>query len=118
MARLSPEDQLPRSGPFADVRLAGCLYENPFAATPDIAEWRLEGKAGITFPNGRMRLESVISKDQGQKANYVLWCPVELTDGICIEFDFYPVREPGLAMFWFCARGRNGEDLFDARLKP
>jgi hypothetical protein len=63
-----------------------------------------------------MRLESVVPKEQGQKANYVFWCPVEFPDGVCLEFDFYPVREPGLAMFWFCARGRNGEDLFDPRL--
>jgi hypothetical protein len=118
MARLSPEDQLPRRGPFADLRLGGSLYENSLASPEDIAGWRLEGQAAVSFPAGRMRLASVIPKEQGQKANYVFWCPVEFPDGICIEFDFYPVREPGLAMFWFCARGRNGEDLFDPGLKP
>jgi hypothetical protein len=35
---------------------------------------------------------------------------------VSVEFDFFPVREPGLAMFWFCARGRSGEDIFSARL--
>ncbi len=99
MARLSPEDQLPRRGPFADLSLGECLYDNPLSAPSDLADWRLEGQAAVTFPNGRLRLESVIPKEQGQKANYVLWCPVEFPDGICVEFDFHPVREPDLAMF-------------------
>jgi hypothetical protein len=118
MARLSPEDQLPRRGPFADLRRGARLYENPLVRREHVADWRLEGPAAISFAERRLRLASVIPKEQGQKANYVFWCPVEFPDGVCIEFDFHPVREPGLAMFWFCARGRNGEDLFDPQLAP
>jgi hypothetical protein len=113
---LGPEDQLPRRGPFAELRFGEQLYQNPLACESNLADWRLEGQAAIAFRRGRLRLESVLPKDQGQKANYVFWCPMEFPDGVCIEFDFHPVREPGLAMFWFCARGRNGEDILDPRL--
>lgn len=118
MPRLPSEDQLPRRGPFADLRPGQELYANPLSHPADLADWRLEGQASITFPRQRMQLTSVIPREEGQKANYVLWCPVELPDGVCIEFDFHPIQEPGLAMFWFCARGRNGEDIFDPHLAP
>jgi hypothetical protein len=114
--RLPPEDRLPRQGPFATVVPGECLYRNSLATPADVADWRLEGRIATAFPNGRLRLESVLPAGQGQKANFVMWCPVVLPDGVCIEFDFHPVQEPGLAMFWFCARGRQGEDLFDPRL--
>ena len=37
---------------------------------------------------------------------------------ISIEWDFRPIREPGLAMLWFAADGNNGRDLFDSTLAP
>ena len=35
-----------------------------------------------------------------------------------MSWDFRPLCEPGLAMAWCRARGRNGEDLFDPALAP
>lgn len=64
MARLSPEGQLPRSGPFAELHLGKCLHENSLASAADITDWRLEGQAAVTFPSGRMRLESVVPKEE------------------------------------------------------
>jgi hypothetical protein len=46
----------------------------------------------------------------------VLWCPEEFPADVRIEWDFWPVREPGLAIMFFHARGRGGEDLFDPEL--
>lgn len=114
--RLPHEDQLSRTGPFASLSCAETLYRNPLASVDDLREWRLEGQAVVTFSMKRLRLESVLPAGDGQKANFVLWCPVAFPDGICVEFDFYPIREPGLAMFWFAARGRDGLDLFDPAL--
>lgn len=34
-----------------------------------------------------------------------------------ITWDFYPVREPGLCMMFFAARGMEGQELFDHSLK-
>ena len=118
IARLPVEDQVPRSGPFASPACSESLYRKALAYPDDVADWRLEGSAAMTFPKKRLRLESVLAVIEGQKANFVLWCPVAFPDGVRIEFDFWPVREPGLAMLWFAARGRGGHDLFDPALSP
>ncbi len=94
------------------------IYENPLSCEEDIKDFVLEGKAQITFPEGKMRMENAMSANEGQKANYVLWCPVDFPSDVKIEWEFRPLREPGLSILFFAARGRNGEDLFDPRLQP
>lgn len=93
------------------------IYENPLACEEDVKDFILEGKAAVTFPQGRMRLENKLASEEGQKANYVLWCPQDFPSDVLITWDFYPVREPGLCMMFFAAKGREGEDLFDGILK-
>lgn len=93
------------------------IYENPLASEADIRDFVLEGEAAVTFPQGRMRLENKLSAEEGQRANYVLWCPEEFPADVMITWDFYPIREPGLCMMFFAARGKNGQDLFDSSLQ-
>ena len=69
------------------------IYGNPLAGPADVAGWRLEGEASITFPNGRMRIENLRDPGEGQSANLVFWCPEDFPDGIEITWDFWPVRE-------------------------
>ena len=95
---------------------AKLIYENPLSCEEDIRDFILEGSAVITFPEGRMRMENARSDKEGQKANYVLWCPKEFPSDVRIEWDFFPIKEPGLCMMFFAAKGRNGEDLFDEGL--
>ena len=92
------------------------IYENPLAREDDLRDFRLEGRAKITFPAGRMLLENAESADLGQKANYVLWCEKDFPADFLLELSFRPVREPGLAMVFFSAAGRKGEDLFSPSL--
>ena len=92
------------------------IYENALSKEEDVKDFVLEGKALVTFPEGAMRLESVISPEEGQKANYVFWCDKEFPANIRIEWDFKPIKEPGLAMIFLAAKGKNGEDLFDEKL--
>lgn len=92
------------------------LYENSLSCEEDIAGFVLEGSARITFPEGRMRLENVRNPSDGQKANYVLWCPEEFPRDVLIEWQFRPVKEPGLAMLFFAASGRDGGGIFDGKL--
>ena len=89
------------------------IYENPLACEADIKGFRLEGSAKVTFPDGRMRMENAISAEAGQKANYVLWCDRVFPDNIRIEWNFRPLKEPGLAILFFAAKGINGKDIFD-----
>lgn len=92
------------------------IYENSLAREEDLRDFRLEGRAKITFPAGRMLLENTESADLGQKANYVLWCEKDFPADFLLQISFRPVREPGLAMIFFSAAGRSGEDLFSPSL--
>ncbi|MFC7111665.1 DUF1961 family protein [Nonomuraea rubra] len=94
------------------------LYTNHLSAPQDLAGFRMEGDGAMSFPQGRLRLESLRPAAEGQAANLVLWCPEDFPPDIRVEWDFWPVREPGLAIMFFHARGRAGEDLFDPALAP
>jgi hypothetical protein len=96
--------------------LGEILYENALAGPDDIDGWRMEGDGAVSFPMGRMRMEGTRDPAEGQKANIVHWCPRDLPDNIRVSWSFWPVREPGLCILFFAARGRNGEDLFDPAL--
>lgn len=100
------------------MEIGKCLYENRLSCQEDLAGFVLEGDAEMTFPDGRLRLENRMDPSNGQKANYVLWCPEDFPSDVLIEWEFQPIREPGLAILFFAAKGRNGEDLFDPRLQP
>ncbi|MGW7681068.1 DUF1961 family protein [Kribbella sp. NPDC054772] len=89
------------------------LYENLLATPADLDGFRIEGDAATSFPQGRLRLESRRPAEDGQDANIVAWCPEDFPPDITVEWDFWPIREPGLCILFFHARGRRGEDLFD-----
>lgn len=103
---------------MAQVRLGECIYDNPLASESDVAGFRLEGDAAVTFPQGRMRMESCRDPEEGQAANFVYWCPEDFPESVAVSWDFWPVREPGLCILFFAARGRNGEELFSPDLEP
>ncbi|GIO68761.1 DUF1961 family protein [Paenibacillus cookii] len=94
------------------------IYVNPLAEPEHIAGFRMEGEAAVTFPLGRMRLESVRDESEGQRANFVLWCPEDFPADVAVSWEFWPVREPGLAIMFFSANGTDGRDLFDPSIKP
>ena len=101
-----------------DVERGDLLYENPLTTPGDIAGFRLEGAALTSFPQGRLRLENALDPASGQDSNFVLWCPEEFPADIVVSWDFWPVREPGLCILFFGARGHGGTDLFDPALQP
>ena len=88
------------------------IYHNPLSCPADIDGFVLEGSARISFEEGKMRLENAMDAANGQKANYVLWCPEDFPSDVLIEWDFRPLREPGLCILFFAAQGRNGESIF------
>lgn len=93
------------------------IYENALACEEDVKDFVLEGSAKISFPNGCLRMENALSATEGQKANYVYWCNKDFPDNITITWDFKPVKDPGLAILFFAAKGINGEDIFDPSLQ-
>ena len=102
---------------FENMR-GNLIYENALSCAGDLREFTLEGKALASFPHSRLQLENAESAQLGQKANYVLWCKKAFPADMLLEIDFRPLREPGLAMLFFSASGRDGRDLFDPSLSP
>ena len=94
------------------------MYENPLACFEDVAHFRMEGDASVTFPNQRMRIEHKRGLKDGQSANLVFWCDKEFPADIEITWDFWPVCDTGLCILFFGARGRGNEDIFDPALRP
>lgn len=101
--------------PFA---ITGLLFENPFSCENDVADWIREGQPILNFDEGRLKLSNGLDPKAGQAANYLFWAPPVIDGSFRATWKFRPLEEPGLAMFWFCAAGRNGEDLFDPSLAP
>ncbi len=93
------------------------IYTNPLKCPEDIREFQLEGQAEIRFSAEGMILENRLSPQEGQKANFVLWCDRIFPADVRICWEFKPVREPGLAMVFFAAAGTDGRDIFDPALK-
>ena len=92
------------------------LYDNPLSSAAWVEDFQLEGEAEISFPDGRMRIRNTMDEAMGQAANIVYWCPEEFPANIRITWDFWPLKEKGLCVFFFGAKGRNGEDIFDPSL--
>lgn len=94
------------------ARFPRLIYHNPLYTPQDTLEFVMEGPGAASFPNRRLRLESTADPEEGQKANFVYWCPVDLPADFMAVWDFWPVQEPGLCIVFFCARGRDGRDIF------
>ncbi|MEF3354315.1 DUF1961 family protein [Paenibacillus sp. GYB006] len=92
------------------------IYENRLASPEEVKSFRMEGDGAVTFPMKRMRLESVRDHKEGQKANLVFWCEKEFPADVAVAWDFWPIREPGLAILFFSASGEGDKDLFDPSL--
>jgi hypothetical protein len=78
----------------------------------------MEEKAAISFPQGRLRLENRRDSAEGQIANFVYWCPVDLPADVSITWEFWSIRELELCILFFAATGIADQDLFDPRLAP
>jgi hypothetical protein len=90
-----------------------CIYKNLFENEESIKDWKLEGQAIINFTEKGMSLKNELDPDLcGDSAHWVFWCPQDFQDKIIIEWDFLPKSEHGLCMFFFSAKGKNGESIF------
>lgn len=105
-------------GHAADGPMREIAYHNPLAAPGDVAGWTLEGSAQVSFPNGALNLENTRPPADGQAANIVFWTDAMMTGAVDIEWEFRPLREPGLCVLLMFANGLGGRDLFSPALAP
>ncbi|MGJ9383096.1 DUF1961 family protein [Salipaludibacillus sp. CF4.18] len=102
---------------YLKFKTGDCIYENSLSTLDHIKDWKLEGQAKYSINDKRLLLENELDPDiHGDNAHWVLWCPINFPDRIAIEWEFYPIQEPGLCMLFFAANGKEGEDIFDPSL--
>ncbi len=102
----------------AAARQEKVLYSNPLSAA-GMADWVGEGPVTINDGHGGAVLGSSADPEMlGDRAHFVLWCPVKFPDRIRISWDYHPIDGQGLAMVFFGAQGSAGLDLFSPDLAP
>ena len=89
------------------------------------AEWIVEGAGGVDIKNGKLRTSPVpFDKDGNQlkdakRSHLVVWNKNIFPENFLLEYEMNPNSSPGgLTIIFFCATGKNGEDIFDLNLPP
>lgn len=130
-----PEDVLPEVPEFLRGKRADLVRPGPLSPPPigtrkgrriysarlnreaDIRDWVLEGPGDLRFENGSMVMKSILPEEPpGAKGHFNLWCPVDLPDRCILEWEYQPLSERAISLFFFAAKGWNGEDIFDPSL--
>ncbi len=94
------------------------FYHNPLTSEADVAGFIREGQPKIACDDDGLLLTNGMDPAAGQAANFLLWCQQIMPADFQLSCRFRPLREPGLAMLFFAASGRDGRDLFDPTLSP
>lgn len=93
------------------------LYTNNFDQQNCLDDFISEGPVKSLIDKEGLRLFSDKTLDPDENtSHWLLWNKQVFPDNIAIEFEFKPVEEPGLAMLFFCASGKEEKDLFDGSL--
>ncbi|KAF5013310.1 hypothetical protein FDECE_660 [Fusarium decemcellulare] len=90
------------------------LYRNTFNTSDAVADWVPEGPVKATVTNNTLELSGAGKIDD----YFVYWVPEVFPDRIRITWEFSPLEEPGLAMFFFGAEAVGGGSIFDKDLAP
>jgi hypothetical protein len=92
------------------------VYENDLGCAEDCAGWIMEGPGEVTFEDGWMVMAS--ERPDGPDGHIVHWPNVDFPADFVAEWEMRPISDYGLCIIFFCATGRNGEDLFDPTIAP
>lgn len=85
------------------------VYSNNLSNEKQLKGWVLEGKANVEFKDGWMHLYS-----PNEENHHVYWCPENFPANFIAEWDAQNFKiDAGLCIIFFCAKGVNGEDIFD-----
>lgn len=93
------------------------IYENPLTRPELLADFVKEGNPEIAFDGDGVILSNADPEELGDHAHWVLWLNRVFPADIKIEWEFQPLREPGLCMVFFAALGKEGQSLFSPELQ-
>lgn len=92
------------------------LYESRLSKIEDYNSWIPEGNVDLIDSSEGIILSNGDSETLGDQAHWTFWLNKKFPDNIEIEWEFKPIREPGLCMIFFCSIGKNGESIFDSTI--
>lgn len=99
--------------PSISYQKQSLFYQNQFSSPKDLEDWVLEGAAKAVIKN-----ESLEMYSPDQKSHHVFWCPKELPANFVAEWEMQNLNpDAGLCIVFFAAKGINGEDVMDPKLK-
>ena len=100
-----------------DITGKRLIYSTDFSDEKALDDWVREGGESASIVDGRLRLRTGPSAEEGQ--HIVFWLKRELPPDFLAEWRFRPHdKQHGLTIVFLNARGRNGESIFDPSLKP
>ncbi len=89
------------------------------------AVWVAEGRGGVDIRGGKLHVSPLPFDTVGAqmrsepRSHMVVWNSKVFPVDLMIEFDMSPNGSTnGLTIVFFCANGKNGEDIFDLSLPP
>lgn len=89
------------------------------------AEWIAEGRGGVEVRSGKLRASPLPFDENGNqisgqpRSHLVIWNKRVFPADFLLEFEMSPNSSTsGLTIVFFCATGKNGEDIFDLSLPP
>ncbi|MFC2133855.1 DUF1961 family protein, partial [Bacteroidota bacterium] len=93
------------------------VYSNKLDKEGSVEDWIIEGPAQITFESESMIMESTHRNPTGgSEGHFNIWCPVDLPENFIAEWEYQQLSDKGVSLFFFSAKGKNGEDVFDPSL--
>ncbi|SOE22890.1 Rhamnogalacturonyl hydrolase YesR [Spirosomataceae bacterium TFI 002] len=95
------------------VKKGKLIYDNPLSEKDDLKNWQMEGPGKTEFKENWMHMNS-----PNEEGHHVLWCPEDFPGSFIAEWEVQNLEtDAGLVIMFFSAKGVNGEDIFDKRLK-
>jgi hypothetical protein len=100
-------------------RKGDLLFESAMDTPESLDGWVVEGPGIMDFVDGSVVLHSAIPRPpDGSTGNFNIWAPMEFPENIVIEWEFKPFSDSDVALLFFAARGKAGEDIFAPFLAP
>ncbi len=92
------------------------LYSNKGQAKP-FTDWIKEGHIMMSSHDGWTKVWSNLKGISKRDGHIVWWCPKDFPDSFIAEWEVKILKDHGLCIVFFAAKGVNGKNVFDKSLK-
>jgi hypothetical protein len=90
------------------------LYSCPMENGAQLNGWKMEGPGKWLVKDKWLEMYS--TKPESPAGHIVFWCPENFPADFLAEWEIKLKSDYGLCIVFFCAKGREGEDIFDSKV--